>query len=64
MLDFLSQNWGSILVALIVLALCGLAVWRLFVGRKRGKSCGCGGDCGICGGCRNSGERHGKNKKI
>ena len=61
MLDFLSQNWGSILVALIVLALCGLAVWRLNVGRKRRKSCG--GDCGSCGCCPNSGECHNNDVK-
>lgn len=56
MLEFLSQNWGSILVALIVLGLCALAVWRLHVQKKKGK-CGCGGSCGCCS---NSGTCHGK----
>lgn len=55
MLEFLSQNWGSILAALIVLALCGLALWRIVVQRKKG---GCGGDCG---GCPGHGDCHGKN---
>lgn len=56
MLDFLSRNWGSILVALIVLALCGLAVWRLHVGRKHGKCCV--GNCGSCGCCPGSCSKH------
>ena len=56
MLDFLSHNWGSILVALIVLALCGFAIWRIHVNRKRGKCCG--SDCGNCGCCPNSGKCH------
>lgn len=64
MLDFLSQNWGSILVAVIVLALCGLAAWRLYVGRKRGKSCGGCGGCGGCGICPSSGSCHRKNNKT
>ncbi len=58
MLDFLSQNWGSILVALIVLGLCGLAVWRLRVQKKKG-NCGCGGSCGYC---PNAGTCHNKNE--
>lgn len=51
MLDFLSQNWGSVLVALIVLGICGLALWRLVVQKRKG---GCGG-CGGCSGCGGSG---------
>ena len=60
MLDFLSQNWGSILVALIVLILCGLAAWRLHANRKCGKSCG---GCGNCGCCPNSKECTGKARR-
>lgn len=56
MLEFLSQNWGSILVALIVLGLCALAVWRLHVQKEKGK-CACGRSCGCC---PNSGTCHGK----
>ncbi|MGN1340239.1 MAG: FeoB-associated Cys-rich membrane protein [Oscillospiraceae bacterium] len=58
MLEFLSRNWGSILVALIVLAVCGLACWRTYVRRKHGKCCG--GDCGSCGCCPNSCEKREK----
>lgn len=60
MLEFLSQYWGSILVALILLALCGLAVWRLYAARKTGKCCG---GCGGCGCCPNSGACHKPNNK-
>lgn len=63
MLDFLSQNWGSVLVGLLVLAVCGLAVWRLHVGRKRGKCCGVCNECRGCGGSPNSLECN-KNKGI
>ncbi len=50
MADFLAQNWGSILVLAILAAVCALAVWRLFVQRKKGK-CGCGGKCAGCQSC-------------
>lgn len=69
MLDFLSQYWGSILVALIVLGLCVLAIWRLHAHRKKGE-CGCGSSCGNCGncgsccGCPNSGSCHRKTNKT
>ncbi len=56
MLDFLSRNWGSVLVALIVLGICGLSVWRLVVQKKRGGCGGCGG-CSGCGSCENCGGK-------
>ena len=53
MLQFLSENWGNILVAAIVAAAVAGALLSL---RRRKKSgCGCG-----CGGCPSSGTCHPK----
>lgn len=44
---WLSQNLGTILLAVGVAALLGLIVWRMIVNKKAGKSsCGCG--CQSC----------------
>lgn len=47
MLNWLSQNLPTILVALVVLAVCTLIVVKMIRDKKKGKSsCGCG-----CSGC-------------
>ena len=47
MLNWLSQNLPTILVALVVLAVCTLIVVKMIQDKKKGKSsCGCG-----CSGC-------------
>ena len=47
MLDFLSQNIGTIAVLLGVLAVVALIIFRLVKNKKKGKSsCGC--NCGCC----------------
>ena len=55
MLNWLVQNIGTILVAMVVIALCALIVRSMVRDRKQGKfSCGgsCGSGCGgNCGGC-------------
>ena len=57
MLEFLQNNWGSLLVGAIVLAVAVLIVVKLVRDRKAGRfSCGgncgsCGGNCGSCGAC-------------
>lgn len=47
MMDFLAANGGTILIALIVVALIVLILWTMRRSKKKGKSsCGC--DCGHC----------------
>ena len=54
MLNWLSQNLPTILVALVVLAVCTLIVVKMIRDKKKGKSsCGCG-----CEGCAHKGDCH------
>ena len=41
------MNTPSVIVLLIILALCGLALWRV---HKKGAPCECGVDRKCCGG--------------
>lgn len=50
MLEFLQNNWGSLLVGAVVLAVVVLIVIKLVRDRKAGKFT-CGGNCGSCGAC-------------
>lgn len=51
MLEFLMNNWGTIIVcALIVAAVAGL-IYSLIKDKKKGKTC-----CGGCSGCAMSGS--------
>ena len=52
MMEFLSENWGNIVVvAVLAAAVAGILV-NMYRRKKAGKGCGCGcGDCpskGIC----------------
>lgn len=49
MLIFLQNNWGSLLVGGIVLALIAAIVAKLVRDARAGKHI-CGGDCKSCGG--------------
>lgn len=56
MLDYLNQNWGSLLVGLILAAVVIAIVRYLIRQRRSGNPCaacsaGCGGNCGHCSGC-------------
>lgn len=51
MLEFLQNNWGSLLVGAIILAVVVLIVIKLVCDRKAGKFT-CGGNCGSCGACK------------
>lgn len=51
MLEFLQNNWGSLLVGAIILAVVVLIVIKLVRDRKAGKFT-CGGNCGSCGACK------------
>lgn len=47
MLDFFSNNWGTLLVGIIVLAVVSLVIVKLIRDKKKGKkACGC--DCTHC----------------
>lgn len=48
MINFITNNWGTILVGLIVLAIVGAIVGNMIKRTKAGKPAGC--DCG-CSGC-------------
>ena len=52
MLDFLSENWGNILVIALVAAAVAGALVNLYRKKKAGGGCGCGcSDCpskGVC----------------
>ncbi len=41
------MNTASIVVLVVILALCGLALWRV---HKKGAPCECGGSCKSCRG--------------
>lgn len=56
MLNFLLENWGTLLVGGIVIALVAAVVVKLRRDRKKGvSSCGCG-----CDNCPSSGMCHKK----
>ena len=51
MAAWFSQNWGSIVAAVIIAAILALIIWKLVRDRKKGKR-GCGGSsCAGCPGC-------------
>lgn len=50
MLEFLQNNWGSLLVGAIVLSVVVLIIVKLVRDKKAGKYT-CGGNCGSCGAC-------------
>jgi len=45
---------GTILVAIILIAVVGLIIFSMIRDRKAGKSVICGGSCKTCGGCCSS----------
>lgn len=49
MLEFLQNNWGSLVVGAVVLAVVVLIIVKLVKDRKAGKF-NCGGNCGACKG--------------
>ena len=55
-MNWLADNWGTLLVSLLLLLVVGAILYRLIRNKKKGKSvCGCG--CG-CAGCSMSGSCH------
>lgn len=69
MLEFLAQNYGSILVGAILLVIVVLIIRKLVKDKRAGKSsCGgncsaCGHNCAACGGHCAEHTPHGKNGK-
>ncbi len=59
MIYFFAQNWGTIIVLLLVVAVCIFAAVRMYADKKQGKS-SCGG---ACGGCPNAGLCHAKKRE-
>lgn len=49
-MDFLAQNYGSIIAGAAVLAALALAARKLVRDRRAGKG-GCGGNCADCPSC-------------
>ena len=57
MLQFLSDNWGTLLAAAIVVAAVVLVIVKMTGDRRKGRNacaCGCAGcpSAGACRGCR------------
>lgn len=50
MLDFLAQNYGSIIAGAAVIAILTLAAVKLIRDKRAGKGC-CGGNCAECHCC-------------
>ncbi|MBQ6563566.1 MAG: FeoB-associated Cys-rich membrane protein [Clostridiales bacterium] len=47
MLEWFNNNWGTLLVGIVLLAVVCLSIRNLWKDKKQGKSsCGCG--CGSC----------------
>lgn len=55
MLDFLAQNYGSIIAGAAVIAALALAAGKLVRDRRSGRG-GCGGNCADCPSC--CGKKH------
>ena len=51
MLEFLQNNWGSLVGGAVVLAVVVLIVIKLVRDKKAGRYT-CGGNCGSCGACK------------
>ena len=49
-MQWLTDNLGTIVTVLLLLAVITLIIVRPLIGRKKKKS-GCGGDCSCCSGC-------------
>ena len=60
MASFFAENWGTILVAAVVVAIIAVIVVKMLKDKRKGKtSCGCG-----CANCPSAGICHsGKKKK-
>lgn len=57
MLDFLAENWGSIIVGALIVAAVAAVVVKLIKDKRSGKNLCCG-DCSRCKGCT-SGKKRG-----
>ncbi len=52
MLAWLTENLGTIVISLILLAAVAAIILSMIRDKKKGRSsCGCGGDCAHCGAC-------------
>ena len=64
MSDWITENIGTIVIALVLAVIVVCIVRSLVRDRKQGKS-SCGGNCGHCpmgGACRGGGDRPGENR--
>ena len=58
-MSFITENLGTIAVLLVVIAVVGLIVYKMYKDKKAGKSsCGC-----KCSGCANAGACHASREK-
>ncbi len=59
MLEFITANWGSLLVLAVVVAVFGSIVAKMVIDKKKGKSsCACG-----CESCPSAGLCHGNDDR-
>ncbi|MBR3436125.1 MAG: FeoB-associated Cys-rich membrane protein [Lachnospiraceae bacterium] len=53
MFEWISENWGTILVSLVLSVIVGLVIFGMIREKKAGKAschCGCSGSCSGCPG--------------
>ena len=62
MLQWLSENLGTILVCAVLVLVVGLVIRKIIRDKRSGKSCdcGCGGCDGCCSSCRHANESRGQ----
>ncbi len=53
MMEFLAENYGTIIAGAAVLAVVAIIIVRMVLNKRSGKT-SCSGDCAHCGGCVNS----------
>lgn len=59
MLAWLTQNWGTLLIGMILLLAVGAVIASMVRRRRQGKSsCGCNcAGCAMCGACHTAPEK-------
>ena len=54
MFEWISENWGTVLVSLVLSVIVGLVIFGMIREKKAGKAsschCGCSGSCSGCPG--------------
>ena len=62
MISWISDNLGTIIMSIILLAIVAGIIWKMYQDKKKGKSsCGCNcGHCAMSGMCHQDPKKSGK----